>query len=62
MLMRYLTREILGASVLVLLALLSLFFFFDLIRELDDFGRGQYRLCPTRPLALAEGAVRHAHF
>ena len=44
MLMRYFTREILGASVLVLLALLSLFFFFDLIRELDDLGRGQYRL------------------
>src|SRR5258705_4677092 len=44
MLMRYFTREILGASVLVLLALLALFFFFDLIRELDDFGRGQYRL------------------
>lgn len=44
MLMRYLTREILGASLLVLLALLCLFFFFDLIRELDDLGRGQYRL------------------
>ncbi len=44
MLMRYFTREILGASALVLIALLSLFFFFDLIRELDDLGRGQYRL------------------
>lgn len=44
MLMRYFTREILGASLLVLLALLALFFFFDLIRELDDLGRGNYRL------------------
>jgi len=44
MLMRYITREILGASALVLFALLALFFFFDLIRELDDLGRGQYRL------------------
>lgn len=44
MLLRYFTREILGASLLVLLALLALFFFFDLIRELDDLGRGNYRL------------------
>lgn len=44
MLMRYLTREILGASVLVLAALLALFFFFDLIRELDDLGKGNYRM------------------
>ena len=44
MLMRYLTREILGASVLVLVALLALFFFFDLIRELDDLGKGNYRM------------------
>ena len=44
MLFRYLTREILMASVLVLAALLALFGFFDLIRELDDLGRGTYRL------------------
>lgn len=44
MLFRYISREVLGASVLVLLALLALFFFFDLIRELDDLGRGNYRL------------------
>jgi lipopolysaccharide export system permease protein len=43
-LFRYLTREILLASVLVLAALLALFGFFDLIRELDDLGRGTYRL------------------
>jgi lipopolysaccharide export system permease protein len=44
MLFRYLSREILGASLLVLLALLALFGFFDLIRELDDLNKGGYRL------------------
>ena len=44
MLFRYIAREILAASLLVLAALLALFFFFDLIRELDDLGRGNYRL------------------
>jgi len=44
MLFRYLAKEILVASLLVLVALLALFSFFDLIRELDDLGRGNYRL------------------
>src|SRR3954470_2422634 len=44
MLFRYFTREILGASFLVLVGLLALFGFFDLIRELDDLGKGAYRL------------------
>ena len=44
MLLRYFTREILGSSLLVLAALLALFGFFDLIRELDDLGRGTYRI------------------
>src|SRR5436190_4818877 len=44
MLFRYFSREILTASLLVLAALLALFAFFDLIRELDDLGRGSYRL------------------
>ena len=44
MLLRYFAREILSTSFLVLLALLALFSFFDLIRELDDLGRGNYRL------------------
>lgn len=44
MLTRYLAREILLTSLLVLAALLALFAFFDLIRELDDLGRGNYRL------------------
>jgi len=44
MLIRYISREILAASTLVLLALLALFGFFDLVRELDDLGKGNYRL------------------
>src|ERR1700693_1087317 len=44
MVLRYFAREILASSLLVLAALLALFGFFDLIRELDDLGRGNYRL------------------
>ena len=44
MLFRYFSREILAASLLVLVALLALFGFFDLIRELDDLNKGAYRL------------------
>ncbi|MGZ5042276.1 MAG: LPS export ABC transporter permease LptG [Usitatibacter sp.] len=44
MLLRYFTREILASSLLVLAGLLALFGFFDLIRELDDLGRGTYRI------------------
>src|SRR4051812_44803458 len=44
MLFRYVSREILAASLLVLVALLALFGFFDLIRELDDLNKGTYRL------------------
>jgi lipopolysaccharide export system permease protein len=44
MLFRYFSREILTSSVLVLAGLLALFGFFDLIRELDDLGRGNYRI------------------
>ena len=44
MLLRYFTREILLTTLLVLIALVALFGFFDMIRELDDLGRGTYRL------------------
>jgi lipopolysaccharide export system permease protein len=44
MLFRYFAREILTATLLVLVALLALFAFFDTIKELDDLGRGSYRL------------------
>ncbi len=43
-LFRYISREILATSILMLIALLVLFGFFDLIRELDDLGKGNYRL------------------
>lgn len=44
MLFRYISREILATSALMLAALLALFGFFDLVRELDDLGKGTYRL------------------
>ena len=44
MLFRYFSREILVTSLFVLVALLALFAFFDLIRELDDLGKGNYHL------------------
>ena len=44
MLFRYFFREILITSTLVLVALLALFGFFDLIRELGDLDKGSYRL------------------
>jgi len=41
---RYLAREIYSATLLVFAALLLLFAFFDLIHELGDLGKGDYRL------------------
>lgn len=41
---RYISSEILGATLLVFATLLSLFAFFDLIHELADLGKGNYRL------------------
>ena len=41
---RYITGEIISATLLVLLAFLGLFAFFDLINELGDIGKGDYRL------------------
>lgn len=41
---RYLAREVYAAVLFVLVAFLALFAFFDLIGELDDVGRGSYRL------------------
>jgi lipopolysaccharide export system permease protein len=41
---RYLAHEVLGGTLLVFSALLVLFAFFDLIHELGDLGRGNYRL------------------
>lgn len=41
---RYLAREIYLATALVLFAFLGLFAFFDLIHELGDIGKGDYKL------------------
>ena len=41
---RYLAREIYSATALVLVAFLGLFAFFDLIHELGDIGKGDYKL------------------
>jgi lipopolysaccharide export system permease protein len=41
---RYLTREIYAATLFVAVAFLALFAFFDLINEMGDLGKGQYRL------------------
>ena len=41
---RYLAREILAAILFVLAAFLALFTFFDFINELEDIGRGGYRV------------------
>lgn len=40
----YLVKEVVTATVFVFAALISLFAFLDLIRELKDFGQGNYRL------------------
>jgi len=39
---RYLGRELIGATLIIFLALTMLFAFFDLINELDDVGKGNY--------------------
>ncbi len=41
---RYLRREILGAVVFVLFGFLALFAFFDFIKELEEVGKGGYKL------------------
>ena len=41
---RYLAKEIIAATALVVLALLMLFAFFDLLDEIKDLGRGGYRM------------------
>jgi lipopolysaccharide export system permease protein len=41
---RHLAREVYAATILVLLAFLALFAFFDLIHEFEDLGKGEYQL------------------
>jgi lipopolysaccharide export system permease protein len=60
MLFRYFAREILLTSLFVLVALLALFGFFDLIRELDDLGKGNYRL-PAMLAYVTLSLASHAY-
>ncbi|HQR60418.1 MAG TPA: LPS export ABC transporter permease LptG [Methylophilaceae bacterium] len=39
---RYLSRELISSILFIMLALLAMFSFFDLIQELEDFGKGTY--------------------
>ena len=41
---RYIGRDVLFATLLIFVALLMLFAFFDLINELRDVGRGSYTI------------------
>jgi lipopolysaccharide export system permease protein len=41
---RYLGREVLGATLIIFVALLMLFAFFDVINELGDVGKGNYTI------------------
>ncbi|MDR1853956.1 MAG: LPS export ABC transporter permease LptG [Azoarcus sp.] len=43
-LLRYLAREIYGSTLMVLLAFLGLFAFFDFVNELDDIGKDGYQV------------------
>lgn len=57
---RYLFREIVAATLLTLLALLGLFAFFDLLKQLEDVGRGQYRM-PTAFLYVLLSLPGHVY-
>jgi len=59
-LFRYISREILLTSLFVLVALLALFGFFDLIHELDDLGKGTYRL-PAMLAYVTLSLASHAY-
>jgi lipopolysaccharide export system permease protein len=57
---RYLAREIYKATAFAFVAFLGVFAFFDLLSELDDVGRGAYRL-PQMFLYIALVAPGHAY-
>jgi len=57
---RYLAREIYKATAFAFVAFLGVFAFFDLLNELDDVGRGAYRL-PQVFLFVALVAPGHAY-
>lgn len=57
---RYLAREVLIASAFVLVALLALFAFFDVIREIGNLGRNDYRLAQAL-VVVALGVPGHLY-
>jgi lipopolysaccharide export system permease protein len=57
---RYLAREIYKSTAFAFVAFLGVFAFFDLLNELDDIGRGAYRL-PQVFLFVALVAPGHAY-
>lgn len=57
---RYLAREIFKATAFVFVAFLALFAFFDLLNELDDLGKGAYRL-PQAFLFVALSVPGHVY-
>ena len=54
---RYLAREVTAAILLVLLAFLALFAFFDLLGEIKAVGRGGYQLHHAIQFVLLRLAV-----
>jgi lipopolysaccharide export system permease protein len=53
---RYLAREVSGAILLVLLAFLALFAFFDLLGEIKGVGQGGYQFHHALAFVLAARA------
>ena len=56
---RYIGRDVLLSTLLLFVALIGLFTFFDLINEMRDVGRGSYTLTTALALRRAARAVAH---
>ncbi|MFN7570413.1 MAG: LPS export ABC transporter permease LptG [Betaproteobacteria bacterium] len=55
---RYLRRELVAATAFVLFALLAIFLFFDLLRQVDEVGRGGYTLRAALLFVLLQQPTR----
>ena len=55
---RYIVREIVLATAMVMAALLMLFAFFDLVEEIKDLGRGAYQMPASGALVDTLQALR----
>ena len=58
---RYIGRDVLFATLLIFVALLMLFAFFDLIHELGDVGKGGYTLSAALVFVALQPAVAHVY-